>query len=307
MGTCSLQGIFAPVPTAFDNDGEVAWERFGRNIERFGETPLDGILVLGSNGEAVSLREQEKIRLIETARERFPARKPVLAGTGCESLHATLALCREAARCGADAAVVINPSYYRNAVGKPEAMRDYFRQVADASPLPILIYNMPRNTALNIPASVISDLSAHGNIVGIKDSGGDIAQIASVINDSEPEFAVFAGSASFLLPTLYLGGCGGTLACANIAPDLCVGILRAFEAGNHEEARRLQLSVLHLNAAVTSTYGVAGLKYALDCLGYYGGPCRSPLPSFIPEAYKSVIRDLLQKARLLPEDARDEG
>lgn len=307
MGTCQLKGIFAPVPTAFDNDGEIAWEHFGRNIERFGETPLDGILVLGSNGEAVALREREKIRLIETARERFPARKPVLAGVGCESLHATLALCREAARCGADAVVVINPAYYRSVVGKPDVMRDYFRQVADASPLPVLIYNMPRNTALNIPAEVISDLSAHGNIVGIKDSGGDIAQIASIIHDSESDFAVFAGSASFLLPTLYLGGCGGTLACANIAPDLCAGILRTFRAGDHEEARRLQMSVLHLNAAVTTAYGVVGLKYALDCLGYYGGPCRSPLPSFLPEAYRSVIRDLLGGARLLPEDARTEG
>lgn len=299
MGTCNLRGVFAPVPTPFDADGEVAWDKFAENIEKWGRTPLDGLLVLGSNGEAVALREAEKVKLMALAREHFPARKPVLAGIGCESLHATLALGREAARCGIDAAVVINPTYYRDAVGKPSVMLDYFRRVAYGSPRPVLLYNMPRNTALNIPARVISEASAHGNIVGVKDSGGDIAQIAAIINDSEAGFAVFAGSASFLLPTLYLGGCGGTLACANVAPSLCVGMARAFEAGDHEEARRLQLRVLHLNAAVTSGYGVAGLKYALDRLGYYGGPCRSPLPAALPDAAQAVIRELLREAELI--------
>lgn len=304
MDDCRIRGVFAPVPTPFTAEGEVAWDKFADNLEKFGRTRLSGILVLGSNGEAVALREEEKIRLIALARERMPADKKVLAGTGCESLYATLVLCREAARIGVDAVVVVNPTYYRGAVGRPEVMLDYYRRVADGSPAPVLIYNMPRNTALNIPARVVIDASRHDNIIGMKDSGGDIAQIATVIRHADPGFAVFAGSASFLLATLYLGGCGGTLACANLAPDRCVAIMDALEAGDHERARRLQMDLLDLNAAVTTCYGVAGLKYGLECLGYYGGPCRSPLPARLDEEARRTVRELLRGLGLLPANGR---
>lgn len=301
MTLCALHGIFAPVPTPFAADGEVAWDKFVGNIRKIGRTRLAGILVLGSNGEAVALREEEKIKLIALAREHMPADKKVLAGTGCESLYATLHLCREAARSQADAVVVVNPAYYRGVVGKPEVMADYYRQVGDGSPLPVLIYNMPRNTALNIPARAIIEASKHDNVVGMKDSGGDIAQIATVISHAQPGFAVFAGSASFLLATLYLGGCGGTLACANLAPDQCVDMLEALEAGDHDRARGLQLGLLDLNAAVTTGYGVAGLKYGLECLGYYGGPCRNPLPAGLDGDAQKTVRGLMIQAGLLPD------
>lgn len=300
MGACKIHGVFAPVPTPFRSDGEVAWDKFAANIEKIGATRLDGILVLGSNGEAVALREDEKIKLIAMAREHMPDGKMVLAGTGCESLYATLHLCREAARSRVDAVVVVNPSYYRGTVGKPEVMAAYYRQVADGSPVPVMLYNMPRDTALNIPVEAVLEASRHENIIGLKDSGGDIARIATIIRHARPGFAVFAGSASFLLPTLYLGGCGGTLACANLAPDICVDILEAAEAGEHDKARRLQMSLLDLNAAVTTGYGVAGLKYGLECLGWYGGPCRSPLPAALSEEGQKTVRELMRDAGLLP-------
>lgn len=299
MNSRFLHGIFAPVPTPFTADGEVAWDKFADNIQKIGQTRLAGILVLGSNGEAVALREEEKIKLIALAREHMPSGKKVLAGTGCESLYATLHLCREAARSQVDAVVVVNPTYYRGTVSNPHVMADYYRRVGDGSPVPVMIYNMPRNTALNIPASVIIEASTHENIIGLKDSGGDIAQIATVISHAEPGFAVFAGSASFLLPTLYLGGRGGTVACANLAPDLCVDILEALKAGNHDQAHTLQMSILDLNAAVTTGFGVAGLKYGLECLGYYGGPCRSPLPPCLSEEAQTTLRGLMNKAGLL--------
>lgn len=299
MNSRILNGIFAPVPTPFTADGEVAWEKFADNIRKIGQTRLTGILVLGSNGEAVALREEEKIRLIALAREHMPTGKKVLAGTGCESLYATLHLCREAARSQVDAVVVVNPDYYRGTVGKPDIMADYYRRVADGSPMPVMIYNMPRNTALNIPASVIIEVSAHENIIGMKDSGGDIAQIATVISHAKPGFAVFAGSASFLLPTLYLGGRGGTLACANLAPDHCVDIWEALQAGHHDQARALQMGILDLNAAVTTGFGVAGLKYGMECLGYYGGPCRCPLPARLADEDQEILRGLMRQTGLL--------
>lgn len=299
MEQCLLYGIVAPVPTPFTMNGDIAWDSFVDNLSKFGKTSLDGILVLGSNGEAVSLQEEEKVKLITLAREYFPSEKKVLAGVGCESLYATVALCREAANAGVDAVVVINPTYYRSTVSNPEVMLHYFCNVADNSPSPVLLYNMPRDTLLNIPVSVSSQASFHENIIGIKDSSGDMTQITRVIKESDPAFSVFAGSASFLLPTLYMGGCGGTMACANIAPAHCTAILHAFEEKDYDTARQLQMDILELNTAVTSEFGVAGLKYGLDLLGYYGGPCRSPLPAALSDKDKTVMKTLMEQLGLL--------
>lgn len=299
MKECNLQGVFAPVPTPFYSDGEIAWDKFKENIIQFGKTTLNGILVLGSNGEAVSLRESEKIKLISLARENFPVDKIVLAGVGCESEYETLALCREASLAEVDALVVINPTYYRGTVSKPKVILDYFLRVADKSLLPILLYNIPRDTDLNIPAWVSISASRHDNIIGLKDSNGDIVQLSTVIHDSTPGFSVLAGSASFLLPTLFMGGCGGTMAFANIAPDYCTSIVTAFHKGEHDKALKLQMDILEINAAITSGFGVAGLKYALDCLGYYGGPCRSPLPFSLSDKDKSIMQTLMKKVGLL--------
>ena len=298
MNCCPLTGIFAPVPTPFGTDGEVAYDHFARNLERWGTTSLDGIVVLGSNGEAAALRESEKIAVIAAARRYFPRHKKVIAGVGGESLENTLVLCREAAASGVDAALVVNPAYYRSEVGKPEALLEYYRRVADESPLPVLIYNVPRNTGINIPAGVVCQASRHENIIGVKDSGGDIVQISEEIRNSAPGFGVFAGSAGFLLPALYMGASGGVMATANAAPELCADIYKAFQAGEHSRARKMQMDILELNAALTATYGVMGLKFALDCLGYYGGPCRCPLPAEASEQARTTIKALLSRMGL---------
>lgn len=287
-----VHGAYAPIPTPFDERGDIDYDHLQENLARWGRSSLDGIVVMGSNGEAVALNETERCSLMGFVREHLPADKRLIVGTGTESLRNTTTLNREAARIGADAVLVVNPTYYRGAL-TPQALVTYYKQVADLSPVPVMLYNMPGNTGINLAASTVLQAAEHDNIIGIKDSGGNIAQIAAVINGSKPGFCVFAGSAGFLLPTLYLGGCGGTMALANVAPDHCQAIFTALADGDHDAARAAQMAVLDLNQAVTAEYGVPGLKYALSCIGYYGGPSRSPLRREPTEEAKAHIRRLL--------------
>lgn len=287
-----IHGAYAPIPTPFDARGDIDYDHLRENLAKWGRSSLDGILVMGSNGEAVALNEAERCALMGFVREHLPADKRLLVGTGTESLRNTTTLNREAARIGADAVLVVNPTYYRGAL-TPQALVTYYKQVADLSPVPVMLYNMPGNTGINLAASTVLQAAEHENIIGIKDSGGNIAQIAAIINGAKPGFCVFAGSAGFLLPTLYLGGCGGTMALANVAPDHCQAIFAALAAGDHDAARSAQMAILDLNQAVTAEYGVPGLKYALSCIGYYGGPARSPLRQEPAEEAKAHIRRLL--------------
>ena len=292
-----LKGIYAPIPTPFE-DGRLSLEHLRHNLAKWEKTRLSGLVVLGSNGEVVLLEEKEKLLLIEKVREQFPADKPVLAGTGAESTQATISLSQQAARLGADGVLVITPSYYKGAMTQPALVR-FYTEVADACPVPVVLYNMPRNTGLNLPSAAVIELAKHPNIIGIKDSGGNIVQIAEIIAGTPEDFSVFAGSGSFLFPTLTLGGTGGTLAVANVIPDLCDDIYQLTCQGQYEEARKLQLAILPINGAVTARYGVAGLKAALDLLGYFGGPVRGPLTP-LPEAPIEEIKTLLRGVKVLP-------
>lgn len=269
-----ITGIFAPIPTPFINE-EIAYDKLKENLAWWGSTDLAGVVVMGSNGEFVYLSEREKEELIGFVRENFNAKKKVIAGTGCESTRETIRLTKRAAELGADAALIVTPHYYKGSMTN-EALKKYYFDVADASPIPVLLYNMPNNTGLNMPARLVIELSSHPNIAGIKDSSGNIVQISEIIAGVRPDFAVFAGSASFLLTSLMMGAVGGTLATANILPNQCVAVQRLFEAGRLEEARQLQLRLLPINAAVTSRWGVAGLKAAMDLLGHFGGEPRRP-------------------------------
>ncbi len=270
-----MEGAYAPIPTPF-RDGEIAYARLAENLARWGKSSLSGLVTLGSNGECVMLDEEEKVKFTAYVREHYPGEKPVIAGTGCESTRATIALTRKCAAVGADAVLVINPSYYKGAM-TDAVLRGFYLEVAEASPVPVIIYNMPRNTGVNIPEKLIVELSRHPNIVGIKDSSGNLVQIAGVIAGADPAFSVFAGSGSFLYASLCLGATGGTMAVANILPAYCTRIIDHFRRGEHAEAKRLQFQILEANAAVTSRWGVPGLKAALDLLGYYGGEVRKPL------------------------------
>jgi len=293
-----MKGIFAPIPTPFESgDGEVAYGRLAENVGRWNKTRLAGLVVLGSNGEFVLLDEAEKEALIDLARELAAPEKKVIAGTGCESTRATIRLTKAAARSGVDAALVLTPHYYKGSMTDP-ALERFYLDVAEASPVPILLYNMPRNTGLNLGAALVARLSAHPNIIGVKDSGGDIAQIAEILRLAPPTFGVFAGSAGFLLATLALGGVGGTLATANIAPNECCAVQELWEAGEVEAARSQQFRFLPVNRAVTARWGIPGLKAAMDLLGWYGGPPRPPLLP-LGEAETLELRELLAQAGLM--------
>ncbi len=285
-----IKGIFAPIPTPFV-DEEVAYEKLGENVAKWGKTGLSGLVVFGSNGEAPYLSADEKVEVWAYVRKHLPVEKIMIAGTGQESTRATISLTKRAASVGAQAALVVNPNFYKGSMKEP-ALDQFYRDVADASPIPILIYNMPGNTGINMSSSLVAGLSNHPNIAGVKDSGGNIVQISEILRDAPDDFAVFAGSASFLFPAAVMGAVGGTLATANVVPDLCVKLLAHAQKGEIEEGRKLQKNLLALNAAVTSRFGVAGLKAALDMIGYYGGLPRRPMLPLGDEA-KAELKGIL--------------
>lgn len=290
------KGIFAPVATIFGPDGDLDLGGFQANLERYATSALDGIVVLGSNGEYPLLDTSEKLGLIETAVNTISGRQIVMAGTGAESTRETIALTRQAADLGIDYAIVITPHYYKPRYDQA-AYVSHYRAVADASPVPIIIYVMAAYTGVDPAATLVRALSEHPNIAGIKDSGGNAPKVGEMIAFAEPGFGVLAGSASFLYPALCLGATGGILALANVAPRVCKDVERAFRADDHTAARALQLRLLAPNAAVTSRFGIPGLKVALDAVGLTGGSPRLPLQP-LNETDAAEVRRVLGEADL---------
>lgn len=297
MSAIKLQGIFAPIPTPFGKRGQIASGAMKRNLRFWNASSLAGLVVGGSNGEFALLSGAERLETIRMVRETLAADKLLIAGTGCESTDETIRLSRAAADEGAEAVLVVNPHYYTGNYDE-EALEAYFLRVADSCSVPLILYNMPRNTGLNLSAALVCRLSRHGNIAGIKDSGGNIVQIGEIIAASDPAFAVFAGSASFLLPTLLLGGVGGTMALANILPAQCCRLMQLAREGEWQTAARLQLGLLAINAAVTRRWGVAGLKAAMEMVGLAGGEPRPPLLP-LDENRRSELNILLEAALAL--------
>jgi 4-hydroxy-2-oxoglutarate aldolase len=287
----ALRGVFPPIPTPFDAQGEVALGALVENLERWNQYDLAGYVVLGSNGEAIYLTGQEKLHVLETARRAIPADKRMIAGTGCESTRETIVLTRQAAQVGADAALVLTPHYYGSKM-TPDSLVRHYQAVADASPIPILLYNVPGFTHVDVDAATVARAAHHPNVAGIKDSGGNLAKLADVVRLNGPDFQVLAGSAGFFLAGLAVGAVGGVLALANVAPQECIGIHRLFKAGQWEEAAELQRRMVPVNAAVTARFGVAGLKAAMDMLGYYGGPVRPPLLD-LTDGERQALRGVL--------------
>lgn len=298
MKKLSLLGAYAPIPTPFDADGAVAHDKLAGNIARWSKTSLAGLLVLGSNGEFTYLSDEEKLEVLKSARQAIPKDKLFIAGTGCESTRSTLELTEHAAAIGADAAIVLTPSYYTSKMDA-QAMRRHFLELAERSSLPIILYNMPACTGVDLSAETVVELAQHPNIVGIKDSSGNVVKLGDIIRAAPPTFNVLAGSASFLYPALVLGAVGGIMALGNIAPEQCHRIYQYTQEGRHEEARQLQLRMIPPNIAVTARFGVPGLKLALDWLGYYGGPVRSPLGP-LDEAQQATLRAILVEGGILP-------
>lgn len=278
----AMEGVYAPITTPFDSRGRVAYDKLADNVARWAGTRLTGLVVLGSNGEGVYLTEAERRKVMETVREALPREKRMIVGTGLESTHATAKQNDLAAEVGADAVLVITPNYYRSKMDGA-AMINHYTSLAETSPLPLFIYNMPGNTGIDLAAETILEIGQHPNVIGIKDSSGNIVKMGAVISAAPDHFKVYAGSASFLYPAIALGAVGGVMALGNIAPDLCTDLYQYSTTGRHDEARELQLKLIPLNTAVTSGFGIAALKQGLDWTGYYGGPVRSPLRPLSPE------------------------
>lgn len=288
-----LSGVIPPIITPFQK-GHLALDKLKENFNRWNKTGLSGYLVLGSNGEAVYLNEKEKRKVIETSRQCIPSSKVMIVGTGAESTQETIRFTNQAARMGAEAGLVVTPSYFKGSM-KPQLLYDHFIAVADSSKISILLYNVPQFTGINLDAEVVAKLSNHPNIIGIKDSSGNIGQLSEIIHLSKKGFAVFVGSAPVFYPALCVGAVGGILAVANVIPDLCVQIQSLFNKGKLEQARSLQNRLTPLAKAVTVKYGIGGLKMAMDLAGYFGGEPRLPLRkpgSEVEEELKRLFQQL---------------
>ena len=292
-----FEAIYTPIITPFKQNEEIDFESLKHNLDRWGQTPLAGVLVLGSNGEFPHLNPAEKKDLVRFVRENFNPEKRVLAGTTCDTTAATIELSEQVADLGVDAVLVLPPYYYKGLMTE-EVLLQHFTEVADRSPLPVMLYNMPANTGINLAQSLVTELSRHQNIVGIKDSSGNIVQMAQVVQGAAPDFRVFAGSASFMLPAFAIGARGATVALANIMPEECCRVFELFHKGKMDEARDQQLRLLEINHTVTRGWGIPALKAAMDMLGYRGGEVRRPLKA-LPEQQKSALREILKRVGAL--------
>lgn len=293
-----IAGIYPPVPTFFAEDESLDLATQREHYTRLRDHGISNVVVLGSNGEAVHVDDVERRTLISLARETLGSEAQVLAGTGAQSTRMTIALCHLAAEAGADVALVLPPHHYRSQM-TGMALRAHYLAVADASPLPVLLYNMPANAAgVDLDAETIITLSTHPNIIGLKDSSGNVAKLAEVVAGAREGFAVLAGSAGFLLPALVVGARGAIAALANIAPVECLQLIELYQSEKLDEARTLQARLIPVNTAVTSGYGIAGLKAALQFVAHYGGVPRRPLPP-LGESERVRLRSLLAQADLL--------
>ncbi len=292
-----LAGVFPPIPTPFDEHENLILARLEENLERWSQLPLAGYVVGGSNGEFVSLSPEERLDVLRCVCKRVGNERLVIAGSGLHSTRETSKQTEAMAKIGAHAALVVTPSYYKSRM-EPAALIDHYVRIADHSPIPIILYNVPANTAINMSADTIVPLSKHENIIGLKDSSGDTAKLAEIISRAPQDFQVLAGSASFLLGALSVGAVGTISALANIAGEHLVQLIDAFHTGELKAARDLQQRIVRPNAAVTARFGVPGLKYALTLKGYYGGIARAPLSRLTP-AQELEVEGIFQEARLL--------
>ncbi len=290
-----LAGILPPITTPFDSAGALDLGALAANIERYNQADLAGYLAFGSNGEAVHLSAAERRRVLEVlARTGAPGRL-VVAGVNELSTAAAIEATRRAADAGADAALVITPYFYRSAMTQ-EVLRAFFSEVADASPLPILAYNIPQNTGVTVAPGTLAELAAHGNMTGVKDSSGNMAALSDTLRLAPHDFTVLVGNAGILYPALAMGAAGAILAVACVAPEACSGLYQAVLAGDNRRARELQQRLAPLATLVTADLGVAGLKAAADLAGLAGGPPRAPLRSG-DDAGRERLAEVMRQSR----------
>jgi 4-hydroxy-2-oxoglutarate aldolase len=272
-----LQGIFPPIATPFDHNGDIYPAKVRHNVEKWNKTALSGYVVMGSTGESVLLTTEEKIVMWELVAQHAAPEKLLIAGTGMEGVRETVSLTNRAADLGYKAAMVRTPHYYKNLVNRADAQTLYFRAVADQSRIPLIVYNWPQATGVDIPVEAVVALSEHPNVIAIKESSGNLEKVMQMIREVRTGFQVLVGSAPTLWPSLLMGACGAILAYANAAPYSTIAIWEAYRTREESAGLDWQNRIGRASALVTTKYGIPGLKYAMDLNGYYGGPPRLPL------------------------------
>jgi len=294
-----LSGVFAALTTPFAQDGSVSLSDLKHNVQRYNQTDLAGYVAVGSTGESVLLSRAEMDGILVTVKEAAKGKK-ILAGTGAESTAETIERTKRAAELGYDAALVKTPYYYKNAY-KPDVLIAHYRRVADESPIPVMLYSIPQFTGIALTSAEVAALSEHPNIIGMKDSSGNVQGVAETIAATPPKFQVLVGSAASVYPSLAIGARGAILALACALPEKCVALFELFQQGRHEKARELQALLVRASKLIVSELSIAGVKYAMDQRGYRGGIPRLPLQPLTDDKKKRVT-DML--AELEPATAR---
>jgi 4-hydroxy-2-oxoglutarate aldolase len=286
-----LEGIFPPVVTPFNRKGGLDEGLFRDNLQRYVGIGLGGVLVCGSTGEAPYLTERERLRLVEVARRVIRPPEVLMVGTGLESTAATLRLSREVIARGADALLIITPCYYKARMDA-DTLVAHYKAVASEVSKPVLVYSIPQFTGLRVDPATVGRLSRVPNVVGLKESSGDLSYVRAVLRRVRPGFRLLVGSVSILYDALRAGAVGAVLSQANFVPEICVSLYDAFLRRRSREARGLQQRLMPLAQKIAIPYGVAGIKVALDFCGYAGGPARRPLLPLSPQAKKEVAAAL---------------
>jgi len=282
-----IRGIFPALTTPFNTDESVSLSAVKANIARYNQTAIAGYVVLGSTGEAVMLSRDEADSILAAAKEAASPGKLLIAGTGAESTAETIARTKRAAALGYPLALVKTPYYYKP-VYRGETYIQHYRAVADASPIPILLYSVPQFTGITLETPEILTLSAHPNIVGIKDSSGNVQRVGEIVAGAPKDFCVLTGGAAVIYPALAVGGRGAVLALAAALPEKCAELFELFSKGQHHEAQQLQLALVTASKRIVSEGGVSGVKFAMDLRGYHGGVARRPLLPLTEEKKQAI-------------------
>jgi 4-hydroxy-2-oxoglutarate aldolase len=286
-----FSGVFAALTTPFAQDGSVSLADLKHNVHRYNQTDLAGYVAVGSTGESVLLTRAEMDGILVTVKEAAAEGKKLLAGTGAESTAETIERTKRAAELGFDAALVKTPYYYKPAY-KPEVLIAHFRRVADESPIPVMLYSIPQYTGVALAAADVAALAEHPNIIGIKDSSGNVLGIGEIIGTGPPQFQVLVGSAATVYPSLAIGAHGAILALACALPEKCAALYELFRQGQHEKARELQFVLARASKLIVSELSIAGVKHAMDHRGYRGGIPRLPLVPLHHEQKKRLTEFL---------------
>ncbi len=276
MAVRQFHGVFGPVTTPFAANGDVDLAAFSQNLKAHIAAGLDGVVVNGSTGEAALLDEGERDRCLEAGRAAIGSDKLLIAGTGAESSRLTIDRCRRASSAGADAVLVVAPHYYGDKINA-QALKAHYERVADESPLPVLLYNIPKYMHFRLEPDLVQQLAGHDNIVGMKDSAGDVECLGLYVQTQDETFSVLTGHGGTWQQALALGVRGGILAVALFAVELTLAVRDAMQQGKPNEAVELQSRLTPLALQIVGKMGVAGVKAAMDAVGLRGGVTRLPL------------------------------